>query len=167
MATLTPGDGATIKSDTVEGVLHEICTLLQVYEFSALNNPNALNNIIGQHLQDSKVFTCNYTIPVQQQLNALGQIVYSAVDYLSDLVFIPGTGGTFKSTTCAGYLMEAIIYCQNLEQNVAKNPNRENNITGSFNTDSTTFSGTIDLPVSVSINASGDVVYVANEYLLT
>lgn len=167
MATLTPGDGATIKSNTIEGVLQELCTYLQIGEFSAINNPNGLNNIVGTHLQDSKGFTCNYTIPVRQELNTLGQIVYSAVDYLTDLTFTPGTGGTFKSTTCAGYLMEAIIYCQNLEQNVSKNPNRENNITGTFNSDSTVFSGTIDLPVSVSINAAGQIIYIADEYLLT
>lgn len=167
MATLTPGDGGTIRSNTIEGVLQELCTYLQIYEFSALNNPNGLNNIIGNHLQDSKQFTCNYTIPVKQELNTLGQIVYSAIDYLADLIFVPGTGGTFKSTTCAGYLMEAIIYCQNLEQNAAKNPNRENNITGTFNSDSTTFSGTINLPVSVNISAIGEVTYKADEYLLT
>ncbi len=167
MATVTPGNGATIKSDTIEGVLQEVCTYLQVFEFNALNNPNGLNNVIGNHLQDSKTFTCNYTIPVQQQLNSSGQIVYSAVDYLVDLVFTPGTGGTFKSTTCAGYLLEAIIYCQNLEKNTAKNPNNQNNISGSFNIDSATFSGTINLPISVSISSDGNVAYIADEYLLT
>lgn len=167
MATITPGNGATIKSNTIEGVLHEVCTYLQVFEFDPTTNPNGLNNVVASHLQDSKTFTCNYTIPVQQELNSSGQVVYSAVEYLTDLTFNPGTGGTFKSTTCAGYLLEAIIYCQNLEKNPAKNPNNNNNISGTFNIDRATFSGTIDLPILVSINSDGKVLYATDQYLLT
>lgn len=166
MALITVGTGCTVKSNTVEGLLQELCTYLQIGEFSAVNNPNTINNIIGSHLQDSKVFSVNFSIPVKQNLNAQGQIVYSALDYLSDLSFTPGEGGTFKSQTCAGYFMEVIIFAQNLEQNTAKNPGKYNYVTGSFNSDSTIFSGSINLPVSVSIDLNGGVTYLADEYLV-
>ncbi len=169
MATIIPGTNATIKSNTAEGQLHELCTYLEINEaiYSA-NNPTAtIDNISSNHFQNSATFSANFSIPVQQTINADGQIVYSATDYLNSISFTPGSGGTFKSSTCAGYFIEVVIYLQNLERNPATNPENRNFISGTFNSDSTIFSGAISLPVTLSIDNSGRVVYTAKEYLVT
>jgi hypothetical protein len=168
MATITPGSGATIKSNTAEGQLHELCTYLEINEalYSASNPTATIDNVTGNHLQNAATFSASFSIPVQQTINADGQIVYSATDYLNNLSFTSGSGGTFKSPTCAGYFIEVVIYLQNLEINFATNPEKRNYISGTFNSDSTVFSGAISLPITISIDNSGRVVYTAKEYLV-
>lgn len=167
MAKILVGADGTLKADSAEGQLQELCTCLQIGELNAEANPSGIDNIVGNHFQNTGTFSATFTIPVEQTINAEGQVVYSAGDYLTNFQFSPGTGGTFKSLTCAGYFVEVVIYIQNLEKNLALNPNKSNYVTGTFNSDNTVFSGSIDLPVEVSVNASGSVVYTVQEYLLT
>lgn len=167
MAKIKVGVDGTLKADSAEGQLQELCTYLQIGEFNDVVNPNGIDNIVGNHFQNTGTFSATFTIPVEQTINASGQVVYSAADYLTNFKFSPGTGGTFKSLTCAGYFVEVVIYIQNLEKNSALNPNNNNYVTATFNSDNTIFSGSINLPVKVSVDASGSVVYIAQEYLLT
>lgn len=167
MARIQVGQNGTLNSTTVEGQLHELCAYLQIGETTVENNPNGIDNLVGTHFQNSATFTGNFTIPVQQAINASGQVIYSAVDYLSNFQFFPGTEGTFKSNTCTGYFIEVVIYIQNLESNSTYNPDKRNYVTGTFNSDSTIFSGSINLPINVNIDENGGVVYTAKEYLLT
>lgn len=166
MAAITPGTGGTIKSVTVEGQLQELCLYLQIAENSAISNPNQINNFSITHSPDTGSFTAAYTLPVQQSISASGQVIYSASDYLERLAFIAGNNGTFKSASAAGYFMEVVIHAQNLERQSVKNPTNRNGITGTFNSDSTVFSGSIDLPISISIESDGSIKYTASEYLL-
>lgn len=168
MATIIPGSSATLKSTTAESQLHELCAYLEIGEsIFSRNNPNApVDNIVGNHFQNNGTYTANFTLPVQQLINAEGQIIYSATDYISNLIFTPGTGGTFKSSTAAGYLIEIVIYIQNLERNSTTNPENRNYVSGTFNSDSTIFSGSISLPIVMSLDDQGRVVYTAREYLV-
>lgn len=167
MAKITVGTGGTLKADSVEGQLQELSTYLQIGEFNALNNPNGIDNIVGNHFQNTGTFSATFTIPVDQAISATGQVIYTANDYLTNFQFLPGTGGTFKSTTCAGCFVEAVIYTQLLERDSTLNPGKYNYVTGTFNSDSTVFSGSINLPVTVTVNESGSIVYTVQEYLLT
>ena len=167
MAKIDIGTDGTLKSDAAEGKLQELCTLLQMGEFNLESNPTGIDNIVGNHFQNTETFSTTFTIPVEQTISADGHVVYATLDYLNAFPFSPGTNGTFKSTTCAGYFVEVVIYIQNLERSVVHNPDKINNVTGTFNSDSTVFSGSINLPVDVSIDDMGRVVYAAREYLLT
>lgn len=166
MATVTAGTGGTIKSTTLEAQLQESCMLLQILEVTPANNPDQLDRISVAHDPDTNNFTATFNFPVEQTINDLGQINYSAPDYLTDTDFLPGTGGTFKSTTLAGYLMEALIYAQNIERQSIRNPTNRNGATGNFNSDSTLFTGSLSLPVLITVEPDGSIKYVADEYLL-
>lgn len=166
MASITAGTGGTIKSTTLEAQLQEICMLLQISEATPVNNPDQLDRISVSHDSDTSNFTATFNFPVEQTINPEGQINYSALDYLVDLDFSPGTGGTFKSNSLTGYLMEALIYAQNVERQAIRNPANRNGATGSFNSDSTIFTGSLSLPVLISVEPDGSIKYVADEYLL-
>lgn len=166
MAAITPGTNGSIKSATVEGQLQELCMYLQLKERSSVNNPTEVDNFSVTHAPDTGSMSASFTIPVQQTINSGGQVTYSASDYLTGLNFVAGEDGTFKSATAAGYFVEVVIYAQNLERQTAKNPTNRNGITGTFNSDSTLFSGVLDLPVSISIETDGSIKYTAEEYLL-
>lgn len=166
MAAITPGTGGTIKSASAEGQLQELAMYLHLAEATPVNNPAGVDNISVSHSPDTGSFGATFTIPVQQQLNGAGEVIYSANDYLTGLSFNAGSGGTFKNTSAAGYFIEIIIHTQNLERQPAKNSSNRNGVTGSFNLDNTVFSGSIDLPVEAAIQSDGSIKYTVQEYLL-
>lgn len=166
MAAVTVGPGSTIKSDTLEGQLQEACMLLQSLETTEANNPTQIDRISVAHDPDTNTFTATFNFPVEQTINAVGQINYSAPEYLINPNFLVSPNGTFKSTTLPGYLMEVLIYTQNIERVSTKNPTNRNGATGTFNSDSTIFTGSLSLPVLVSIEPDGSIKYTADEYLL-
>ena len=72
---------------------------------------------------------------------------------------------TTVATTVEGQLLELISVLQSLERNAVKNPNGLNKITGAYNQDAKTFSGTYNLDVTETLNNTGDIVLAAVEYL--
>lgn len=166
MAAVTPGTEGTIKSATVEGQLQELCMFLQLAENTAALNPNTLDNFSLNHSPDTDSFTASFSIPVEQSINSTGQVTYSASEYLTRLSFNTGSGGTFKSTTAAGYFVELVIYAQNLERQTAKNPTGRNGIMATFNSDNTLFTGSLELPVIATIEGDGTIKYTTSEYLV-
>lgn len=78
---------------------------------------------------------------------------------------IPGTGGTLKSVTLENVLLEAAMLAQIAETNLAQNRDSVNNISVTFNADSANVSITADLQVSQVVDATGQLVLKAKEYL--
>ena len=72
---------------------------------------------------------------------------------------------TTVATTVEGQLLELISVLQSYERNSVKNPNSLNKITGTYNQDAKTFSGTYTLDVAETLDNSGDIVIAAVEYL--
>lgn len=167
MASITPGTGATFTVATAEGQAIAALNFLNKRENTAEANPNGEDRIDGSFDTDLMTFAGNFRLPATQSLNSLGQLVISATPYVSSGAFVPGTGGTFKSETIEGYVLEVLMYLQNLELQSAKNPNNRNYITGSYNSDSRLYSGTFSLPITQEIGADGTVSFAAVEYLLT
>lgn len=166
MASITAGTGATLKSDTAEGQCLESLVFLQLQENSTQRNPAALSNVVGAIDTDLLVFSGTFTIPASQTLGSSGSLVIAADPYLSGVIFTPGTGGTFKSVTAEAYVLETLMYLQALEQNLLKNPQNRNFITGSYNSDTKVYTGTFSLPILLSLGTDGEVICVANPYLL-
>lgn len=78
----------------------------------------------------------------------------------------PGTGGTIKSSTAEGALLESAIYVQTLEADTSSNPNKKNFVNVTINTDAkiATISGS--LPIEFSQNAAGQIIVQAVTYLV-
>lgn len=167
MATITPGTGGTIKSAKVESHLLEIITFAKVQELDTTKNPAPPKLYIQGYTFTDALFRCNLSIPVNRTTNSGGESVISTPDYLSGVTFTPGTTGTFKSTNFAAYLVEVLMYAQDLERNAAKNPAGADRISGNFDINPNLFSGSVELPISLSLGTDGKPVYTATEYLLT
>ena len=72
---------------------------------------------------------------------------------------------TLQATTAEGQLAELMERLQILEANPDANPNNENRVTGTRNSDTQAFNGTVNLAFAPSIDAQGRVVYEVEEYL--
>lgn len=72
---------------------------------------------------------------------------------------------TLNGSTIEQQLIELVSRIQVLENNTTNNPNGQNFVTGSANTDTGVFSGTFNIPIDVSVDGSGNTVITANPYL--
>lgn len=78
---------------------------------------------------------------------------------------VAGSGGTIKSETAEGQLLEILNFLRLQEKISDKNPQGVNNVEGSFSIVSDGFSGSFDLPISFSLNSSGQPIISVPEYL--
>ena len=72
---------------------------------------------------------------------------------------------TLNGTTIEQQLIELVSRIQVLENNTSNNPDGQNFVTGSANTDTGVFSGTFNIPIGVSVDGSGNTVITATPYL--
>lgn len=166
MAIITPGTGGTIKSAKIESHLLEIITFARVQELNTVLNTGNKNYIQGFTYTDA-LFRCNLSIPVLRVTNETGESVTSTPAYITGVTFTPGSNGTFKSANFAAYLVETVLYAQELERDTTKNPAGADRITGNFDINPNVFSASIEIPVVPSIATDGRPTYTAVEYLLT
>lgn len=165
MTQITMASGETFKTATVEGRLIEIFTYLQIGESDLSKNPNLKDYVQASFNANTLVFTANFSIPTAQSIDASGNILISAVNYLTNTTFNPGSGGTFKAASPAQYLIEVVTFLQNLELDTAKNPQDKNFVNSTYSADDGTYSGSVTLPLSMSFDDSGRVTFTAQEYL--
>ncbi|RAM49473.1 MAG: hypothetical protein C6Y22_22220 [Hapalosiphonaceae cyanobacterium JJU2] len=165
MTTITAGTGATIKSLTAEAQLIETFTYLQLAEADTSRNTNARDYVQGNFNINTATFNGSFSFPVVSSVNSEGQVVTSAVSYLSNDTFTAGTGGTFKSTNPLQYLLEILIFLQNREASNTYNPQLRNLISFNADGDSSTYSGSVTLPISMALNTDGTTKFTAVEYL--
>lgn len=76
-----------------------------------------------------------------------------------------GTGGTFKTSTAEGRLIESICYLQLQEAITAQNTSGRNGVSGEFSVEDLVFSGTYQLPTEQTISTDGTLLIVATSYL--
>lgn len=167
MATVTPGTNGTFKSLTAEGQAVEALVYLQSRENTPSANPTSENRIDVSMDLGLQTFTGLFRLPASQSINGAGQLVIQAETYVNGGTFQAGGGGTFKSATVEAYCLEVLMHLQVLELQSAKNPNNRNYVTGTFNADTGTYSGSFNLPITTSLDADGSVKVQASEYLLT
>lgn len=168
MALITPGTDATIKATKAESQLFHALMLLQEVEASSTYNPNRTDAVQTSFNDNTLTFTARFDIPCEQRL-VNGVAGFNGKNYLPNYTaFSAGsTSGNFKSTNLPAYAVEVIYYCQILENTSASNPDNKNFINATFDSDKQTFTGTITLPYTRTIDASGDVKMSISEYLLT
>jgi hypothetical protein len=72
---------------------------------------------------------------------------------------------TLNATTIEGQLMELVTAIQILENDTDANPNNQNRVTGSFNSDNGTFTGTFNLQIAQAVDNTGKPIFTAVTYL--
>ena len=75
------------------------------------------------------------------------------------------SAAVLNGTTIEQQLIELVSRIQVLENSATNNPNGQNFVTGSANTDTGIFSGTFNIPIQVSVDGSGNTVITASTYL--
>lgn len=168
MATITPGTGGTLKSTTLEGALCEALKLLKGYEQDSTKNPANLNYVFSynQDFVTNKI-DATWSIPVQRLIDTTGGTTYKCAEYLTNVGYAAGSGGTLKSTTLANVVLEISERIQELEANPLKNTRALNQLTGSVQMDSLTFTGSFSGAIIGTPNTSGKTETTISEYLLT
>ena len=167
MATITPGTGGTLQSTTAEGQMVEIINFLQLQEANTAVNTTAADYVQATYNINTLVYAGTFSLPISQVSDSSGMIQLLAQNYLTNSNFSAGTGGTFSSNNPAQYLLEVLIYLKNLENSTMHNPQGKNNVSSSFDMDTLTFSGSINFPVTYSLDNSGNTIFSVNEYLTT
>ncbi len=166
MTVITIGTDSTFKSTTAEALLVEICTFLQNKELNTLSNPTSKDYVqISYNLNDMTT-GISFSIPAEQSIDATGQVLTTAIEYLQGVTFASGDGGTIKSTTLSQYFLEVVTFLQIKENNSTTNPQSINNISSTYDADEKLFSGSINLPITVNFDDAGHPMIIATEYLL-
>lgn len=83
MATITPGTGGALKSDTAENALLEAAMLVQSLERTPANNPDNRNFCQVTFNTDAGTATVTSTFPITPVVGADGRITIEAVEYLT------------------------------------------------------------------------------------
>ena len=165
MTTITPGTGGTLKSPTAEGQMIEIISYLKKQELNTTVNTTNANNVTGSFTEATQIFTGSFSIPIGTVADSSGVITLQATNYLPTASFSAGTGGTFTSNNPAQYLLEVATFLQNTENNATKNTQQHNYISFTFDGDTSVYSGTVSLPISMQISSTGGLCFTAVEYL--
>jgi hypothetical protein len=163
MASITAGSGATIGATTVEGQFLQLIEYYQTLESLA---GNITNFFAGTYDSDTLIFTGNFQIPVKfvDQLN----LTFTGdpdVGGFPSGTFTPGTGGTFTAPLAINYFIQVVCKLISLQKDLAKNPQKTQNVTATLNLNTSLLSGNFAIPYTKVATATG-ISLSAASYLL-
>jgi len=72
---------------------------------------------------------------------------------------------TTASSSVEQQALEVLMSIQALEANATANPNNNNFVTGTYNSDTKVYAGTFSIPATQTIGAGGVLQITANQYL--
>lgn len=163
MANITAGGGATIAATTIEGQFLQLIEYFQTLEALA---GNTTNFFAGTYDSDILIFTGNFQVPVKfndpLNLNFIGDP--DTANFPSG-TFTPGTGGTFTATLAINYFIQVVSRLMFWQNDLAKNPQRVQNVTATVNLNRNLFSGSFTVPYTKQATATGISIGAAS-YLL-
>lgn len=178
MSARTPGTGGTNQATTLEAGLISDIRRAQSLERDPLRNPSNVNRIQSTTDDDSASFDGRVNFPVTITTDASGNVSIVAIDYFTvpsggDPHYVAGTGGTVKSSTIQGAIIEQTILLKNLELDPTKNTTNANYITWSITNGTTsgvgngTFNATYaDMPLEITLTSNGGQTEIGKAYLL-
>ena len=166
MTPITPGTNGTLKSTTAENALIELVTILKNGQANTTVNPNKRNYVTLDFNVNTGSVAISFSIPSVSMITATGSIEITANEYLTNLGFNGGTGGTFKSSTAAQSLIEIASYLQEKESDSTSNITDNNYTNFNYDGDKSVFSGSAPIPFDVSIGSDGKPIINVVEYLL-
>ncbi len=163
MTNITPGSGATVLGDTVEKQFLQLIEYYQLLESSAGNTTNFFS---GVYDSDTLIFTGNFQIPIKfsdsLNLNFTGDP--DATSFPSG-TFSPGTGGTFTAALAINYFIQVVCHLMALQNDVAKNPQKLQNVTATLNLNRNLLTGNFSVPYTKTATSTGISINAAS-YLL-
>ena len=166
MTSITPGTNGTLKSVKAENAFVELVTFLKNAQANLTVNPSKFNYVTIDYNVNTGSVSISFNLPASSIITSTGTIEIVAPEYLTNLGFIIGNGGTFKSATAAGCLVEIASFLQNKESDIVANPNDNNYTNFNYDGDNAIFGGTATIPFTVLIDTNGKPVINVSEYLL-
>ena len=159
MTNVTPGDGATTPSGTVEG---KFLQLIEYYQSLEAGNGNTTNFFSGTYDSDTLIFTGNYQVPIK--FSGPASLTFTGDPDTGNFpsgAFTPGTGGFFTAPLAINYFIQVVCHLMTLQNDLGKNPQRIQNVTATLNLNRNTLSGNFTVPyvkvatpTGISINAA-------------
>jgi hypothetical protein len=163
MANITAGGGATIAATTVEAQFLQLIEYFQSLESSA---GNTTNFFAGTYDSDSLIFTGNFQVPIKfgDPLNLSFTGDPDAASFPSG-IFTPGTNGTFTASLAINYFIQVVCRLISLQNDLAKNPQRIENVTATANLNRNLLTGNFTVPYVKTSTPTGISISAAT-YLL-
>lgn len=170
MTKVNVGTGSTLISNSAEGQLLELITLLKIKELNTVIDPNRIYSADITNIFNIEInllgFICKVSLSITAtQSAATGSIIVSANGAYDGNYFNAGVGGTFKSNNPLQYLLEIISFMEERESSIATNAYLENRVISGYSLDRKTFSATINLPIELQL-VGGKMNINVKEYLL-
>lgn len=163
MTVITPGGGATISATTVEG---QFLQLIEYYQTLEAGNGNTTNFFSGTYDSDTLIFTGNFKIPIKfsnsLNLNFIGDP--DATSFPSG-TFTVGANGTFTATLAINYFIQVLCFLMSLQNDLAKNPQKVQNVTATLDLNRNQLSGNFAVPYVKATTPTGISISAAT-YLL-
>lgn len=163
MTNITVGSGATIAATTVEGQFLQLIEYFQSLEATA---GNTTNFFAGTYDSDTLIFTGNFQVPIKfnDPLNLTFIGDPDAANFPSG-TFTPGTNGTFTAPLAINYFIQVVCRLMSLQNDLAKNPQKNQNVTATANLNRNLLSGSFTVPYTKQSTATGISISAA-AYLL-
>lgn len=174
MTAFNAGSGATINVTSWEKYLAALLWLYQSIEGDVTKNPQGINYLTSSASDDGiKAINASFTCPCLVTTDANGKANFSGSTSFVGTTFSVGTGGDAKADNLISAIIEATIKLRIFEMDVSRNPgtllnylswnvttlgNEPPGLTG-------TFSSTYSMPTEFSVNAQGQQVRQAVDYL--
>lgn len=166
---ITPGEG-TITATNLEAYLYALIKFGQAAERDSTKNPSGVNYLTSNQSDDNLLLSVSINFPFAFTVTSEGYFSALFSDYLSGTGFNPGTGGLLKSQSWVSQVVEAITLLDNAQTSTTKNPanltlvreytfNSPSSTTGAVGT----FSATLSLPLTETLNADGSTSVSAKE----
>ena len=144
MTTITAGGGATIATTTIEGQFIQLIEYFQTLEASG---GNTTNFFAGTYDSDTLIFTGNFQVPVKfsDPLN-LSFVGDPDTGNFPSGTFTSGTAGTFTASSAINYFIQVVCRLMSLQNDLAKNPQKVQNVTATLNLNRNLLIGSFTVP---------------------
>ena len=166
MAPIISGENGTFTGDTAEKQLFQVMTWWQYQEENKAVNPNGEEYFTGNKNTDTdnKFFEGTWKIPA---IFSPKPVMITAGTIYQNLIFTPGTGGTFTGSTPEAYTLEVLLWLIQRQNDTSNyNPDKYEYITASFNANQTFWEGKYKLPYQSTLLPNGGIQDIARAYLL-
>ena len=166
MAPVTPSEGGTFSGDTAEKIVFQALVWWGLQEENKALNPNGEEYFTGSKNTDTdnKFFEGTWKIPAvftPKPLTITAGVIYQ------NLIFVPGTGGTFTGPTAESYTLEVLLWLIRRQNDTSNyNPDKFEYITGQYDANSNMWEGNFKLPYQTILLSNGGTQDIARAYLL-
>lgn len=162
MSTFNNG-GGSLKSITKPAAMLEIANLLANAEAAASTTDNPLNSIAVTFDLEAKLAQITASLPINIAIGNAGNFFGVALNYIGvSAAYVPATGD-LKSIDLPAAFLEMAITLSLAEKAIVTDP--PNNVIVALDLENLQASVTASLPITMSVNASGEIVAHAVDYL--